>query len=59
MSNGEIMVKTSFNNVHKEHLLMINAATKHKVATAATNGAIILWDLNKVGRKSGKCNGIV
>lgn len=38
---------------------MINAATKHKVATAATNGAIILWDLNKVGRKSGKCNGIV
>ncbi|KAG0749967.1 hypothetical protein G6F57_004287 [Rhizopus arrhizus] len=29
-----------------------NNATKHKVATAATNGAIILWDLNKVGRKS-------
>ncbi|CEI89070.1 hypothetical protein RMCBS344292_03442 [Rhizopus microsporus] len=29
-----------------------NNATKHKVATAATNGAIILWDLHKVGRKS-------
>jgi hypothetical protein len=29
-------------------------ATKQKVATAATNGAIILWDLNKVGRKAGK-----
>ncbi|KAI9249009.1 WD40-repeat-containing domain protein [Sporodiniella umbellata] len=29
-----------------------NNATKQKVATAATNGAIILWDLNKVGRKS-------
>ncbi|KAG1474356.1 hypothetical protein G6F56_000406 [Rhizopus delemar] len=29
-----------------------NNATKNKVATAATNGAIILWDLHKVGRKS-------
>ncbi|KAI8969296.1 WD40-repeat-containing domain protein [Mycotypha africana] len=29
-----------------------NNATKHKVATAATNGTIILWDLNKVGRKA-------
>ncbi|KAL9547640.1 hypothetical protein PS6_007035 [Mucor atramentarius] len=29
-----------------------NNATKHKVATAATNGAIILWDLNKIGRKA-------
>ncbi|KAI9025276.1 WD40-repeat-containing domain protein [Phycomyces nitens] len=29
-----------------------NNATKNKVATAATNGAIILWDLNKVGRKA-------
>lgn len=29
-------------------------ATKQKVATAATNGAIILWDLNKIGRKAGK-----
>ncbi|ORE02129.1 WD40 repeat-like protein [Rhizopus microsporus var. microsporus] len=29
-----------------------NNATKYKVATAATNGAIILWDLHKVGRKS-------
>lgn len=24
------------------------------MATAATNGAIILWDINKVGRKTGK-----
>ncbi|KAI8334412.1 WD40-repeat-containing domain protein [Chlamydoabsidia padenii] len=29
-----------------------NNATKTKVATAATNGAIILWDINKVGRKT-------
>ncbi|ORZ13986.1 WD40-repeat-containing domain protein [Absidia repens] len=29
-----------------------NNATKYKVATAATNGAIILWDINKVGRKT-------
>ncbi|KAI8054842.1 WD40-repeat-containing domain protein [Thamnidium elegans] len=29
-----------------------NNATKQKVATAATNGAIILWDLNKIGRKA-------
>lgn len=29
-------------------------ATRNKVATAATNGAIIIWDLNKVGRKAGK-----
>ncbi|KAI9486600.1 MAG: WD40-repeat-containing domain protein [Benjaminiella poitrasii] len=28
-----------------------NNATKTKIATAATNGAIILWDLNKIGRK--------
>jgi hypothetical protein len=32
---------------------IISEATKHKVATAATNGAIILWDLNKIGRKAG------
>lgn len=24
------------------------------MATAATNGAIILWDLNKIGRKAGR-----
>ncbi|KAI7862657.1 WD40-repeat-containing domain protein, partial [Spinellus fusiger] len=29
-----------------------NNMTKNKVATAATNGAIILWDLSKVGRKA-------
>ncbi|KAI8989271.1 WD40-repeat-containing domain protein [Pilobolus umbonatus] len=29
-----------------------NNATKQKIATAATNGAIILWDLNKIGRKT-------
>ncbi|KAG0171055.1 WD repeat-containing protein 24 [Apophysomyces sp. BC1021] len=29
-----------------------NNVTKYKVATAATNGAIILWDLNKTGRKA-------
>lgn len=34
-------------------------ATKQKVATAATNGAIILWDLNKIGRKAGTVSSIV
>ncbi|KAI7907105.1 WD40-repeat-containing domain protein [Cokeromyces recurvatus] len=29
-----------------------NNATKTKIATAATNGAIILWDLNRIGRKA-------
>ncbi|KAI8582866.1 hypothetical protein K450DRAFT_225216 [Umbelopsis ramanniana AG] len=29
-----------------------NNATKNKIATAATNGAIIIWDLNKSGRKT-------
>ncbi|KAI8887732.1 WD40 repeat-like protein [Backusella circina FSU 941] len=29
-----------------------NNATKQKIATAATNGAIILWDLVKLGRKA-------
>ncbi|KAI8377284.1 WD40-repeat-containing domain protein [Blakeslea trispora] len=29
-----------------------NNATKHKVATAATNGAIIIWDLNRIGKKA-------
>ncbi|KAI8379573.1 WD40-repeat-containing domain protein [Radiomyces spectabilis] len=28
-----------------------NNATRHKIATAAANGAIVLWDLNKIGRK--------
>ncbi|SAM02222.1 hypothetical protein [Absidia glauca] len=32
--------------------LTLNSTTKYKVATAATNGAIILWDINKVGRKT-------
>jgi hypothetical protein len=34
--------------------LFLWLATKQKIATAATNGAIILWDLNKIGRKAGK-----
>lgn len=34
-------------------ILHLCLATKQKVATAATNGAIILWDLNKIGRKAG------
>jgi hypothetical protein len=29
--------------------------TRNKIATAATNGAIIIWDLNKSGRKTGLC----
>ncbi|OBZ85920.1 WD repeat-containing protein 24 [Choanephora cucurbitarum] len=29
-----------------------NNATKYKVATAATNGAIIIWDLNRIGKKA-------
>ncbi|KAG2177202.1 hypothetical protein INT43_007859 [Umbelopsis isabellina] len=29
-----------------------NNGTRNKIATAATNGAIIIWDLNKSGRKT-------
>ncbi|CAO3678190.1 unnamed protein product [Umbelopsis vinacea] len=29
-----------------------NNGTRNKIATAATNGAIIIWDLNKTGRKT-------
>lgn len=34
--------------------LTVYVGTRNKIATAATNGAIIIWDLNKSGRKTGK-----
>ncbi|KAI8076853.1 WD40-repeat-containing domain protein [Halteromyces radiatus] len=46
-AGSHLTVKSSSNDVKWG-----NNATKTKVATAATNGAIILWDINKVGRKT-------
>lgn len=34
-----------------------NSYAKHLIATAATNGAIVIWDLNKAaGQKQGMCD---
>lgn len=48
-----MVIRRSETIITAVYLMLIFLATKNKVATAATNGTIIIWDINKIGRKAG------
>jgi hypothetical protein len=55
-NNGKCCQLGKYNWSCVRPILTIYIGTRNKIATAATNGAIIIWDLNKSGRKTGTAN---